>query len=204
MISKPANARRRREAPRVASLIVLCGIAIIFASCGNAISTVTVRPSSTAAAGQPESPTLRVTPTPAPTGTAPTPSDTAATPAPSDAAPTPAPSGATAFTLLKMATAADSSKPAPDSTTFTQTYPTTAPAIYVVFALSPGLTGKITCAISANGVQLMQPLTIDYGSKNSWGDFKVRSRGRFVKGDYRATLTYVPTGEAASISFTVR
>ena len=187
-MSKPTNVRHATGAPFVASLIVLCGIAIILASCGSAISTATARPSSTAAAGPPGSPALRVTPTPAPSGTA----------------PTLAPSGTSAFTLLKMATAADSSKPAPDSTTFTQTFPTNAPAMYVVFALTPGLTGKVSCAISANGVRLIQPLTIDYGPKNSWGDFKVRSRGTFVKGDYRATLTYVPTGEAVSISFTVK
>jgi len=92
-----------------------------------------------------------------------------------------------------MAAAADSSKPAPDSTTFTQTFPTSAPALYVVFALRPDLTGNVACTMSANGVRLIQPLTINYGSNNSWGDFRVRSRGTFVKGDYRATLTYVPT-----------
>jgi hypothetical protein len=103
-----------------------------------------------------------------------------------------------------MATTADSSKPAPDSTTFTQTFPTSAPAVYVIFSLTSGLTGNVTCTIRANGVRLIQPLTINYGSKNSWGDFKVRSRGGFVKGDYQATLTYVPTGEVVSIGFTVR
>ena len=103
-----------------------------------------------------------------------------------------------------MATAADSSKPVPDSSTFTQTFPPSAPAFYVVFALTSGLSGKVSCAISANGVRLIQPLTIDYGSNNSWGDFKVKSRGTFVKGDYRATLTYIPTGEVGSISFTVK
>lgn len=103
-----------------------------------------------------------------------------------------------------MAAGADSSKPAPDASTFTQTFPTSAPAIYVVFALTSGLTGKVSCTMTANGVQLIQPLTINYGSTNSWGDFKVRSRGTFVKGEYRASLTYVPTGEVVSISFTVK
>jgi hypothetical protein len=103
-----------------------------------------------------------------------------------------------------MATAADSSKPVPDSTTFTQTFPTSASAIYVVFSLTPGLTGKVLCAMIANGVQLIQPLTIEYGSSNSWGDFKIRSRGTFVAGRYRATLTYLPTGEVITIDFTVK
>jgi len=99
---------------------------------------------------------------------------------------------------------AESSKPAPDSTTFTQTFLTSAPVLYVVFALTSGLTGKVSCAMSANGVRLIEPLTIDYGSNNSWGDFRIRSRGTFVTGDYRATLTYVPTGEVVSISFIVK
>ena len=109
-----------------------------------------------------------------------------------------------AFTLLRMATSADSSKPAPDSTTFTQTFRTSAPAVYVVFALTSGLTGEVTCAMNANAVRLIQLLTITYGSNNSWGDFRIRSRGTFVTGDYRATLTYVPTGEVVSISFIVK
>lgn len=197
MTRRPSSVRLGTQAPLASLFIVLCGIAIVLAACGNVITTATVGPSSTAAANVPGSPILPVTPTPAPSGAAPT-------PASSETAPIPAPSGTSAFTLLRMASKADSSKPAPDSTTFTQTFPTSAPAVYVVFALTSGLTGNVTCAISANGVRLIQPLTIDYGSKNSWGDFKVRSRGTFVKGDYRATLTYVPTGEVVSISFTVR
>jgi hypothetical protein len=185
---RPTNVRPGTQAPLALIFIVLCGIAIVLAGCGSAITTATVGPSSTAAAGLPASPTSPATPTPAPSG----------------AAPTPEPSGASAFTLLRMAAAADSSKPAPDSTTFTQTFPTSAPAVYVVFALRSGLTGKVACTMSANGVRLIQPLTINYGSNNSWGDFKVHSRGTFVKGDYRATLTYVPTGEVVSISFTVK
>ena len=185
---RPTNVRPGTQAPLAPLFNVLCGIAIVLAACGNATTTATVGPSSTAAAGLPGSPTLPVTPTPAP----------------NDTASAPAPSGTSAFTLLRMAAAADSSKPAPDSTTFTQTFPTSAPVLYVVFALTSGLTGKVSCAMSANGVRLIEPLTIDYGSNNSWGDFKVRSRGTFVKGDYRATLTYIPTGEVGSISFTVK
>ena len=197
MTAKQTKVRRGTRPPLVGSFILLCGIALVLASCGSAITTATAGSSSTAAASLPGSSTLPVTPTPAPSNAAPT-------AVPSATAPTPAPSNASAFTLLKMATAADSSKPAPDSTTFTQTFPPSAPAFFVVFALTSGLSGKVSCAMSANGVRLIQPLTIDYGSNNSWGDFKVKSRGTFVKGDYRATLTYVPTGEAASITFTVK
>jgi hypothetical protein len=76
--------------------------------------------------------------------------------------------------------------------------------MYVVFALRSGLTGEVVCTISANGVEAIQPITITYGPTNSWGDFKISSRGTFVVGDYQATLTFAPTGEFVTISFTVK
>ncbi len=117
---------------------------------------------------------------------------------------TPVPGPGSAFTLLKMATGAARGKPAPDATTFTSTFPAKAPAMYVVFALRTGLTGDVVCAITANGVQSVKPITLAYGASNSWGDFKISSRGTFVMGDYRATLTFGPTGEVATIAFTVK
>ena len=103
-----------------------------------------------------------------------------------------------------MATAADSSKPAPDATTFTEAFPTSAPAFFVVFSLRSGLVGTVTCTMTTNGVRVIQPLTIAYGPTNTWGDFKIRSRGKFLAGAYRAMLTYVPTGERVAIDFTVK
>jgi hypothetical protein len=102
-----------------------------------------------------------------------------------------------------MATAADPAKPAPDPATYAKVYRTSAPAIYVVFSLAPGLVGDVRCAITANGARLMEPLNIAYGRANAWGDFRIRSLGRFDAGAYVATLTYVPTGESATVNFTV-
>jgi hypothetical protein len=103
-----------------------------------------------------------------------------------------------------MATDTDPTRSAPDARTFTLTFPPSAPAMYVVFALRPGLTGTIVCTLTANAVEAIQPLTIDYGPTNSWGDFKITSRGTFVAGDYQATLTYAPTGEVVTVDFTVK
>jgi hypothetical protein len=74
----------------------------------------------------------------------------------------------------------------------------------VVFALSPGLTGTVECTIDANGVRTAGPISLNYGPANSWGDFKITSRGIFVAGTYRASVTFVPTGEVATIDFTVQ
>jgi hypothetical protein len=120
------------------------------------------------------------------------------------ASPTALPSGSSAFTLLRAATTADSSKSLPDPSTFTDSLPTTAPAIFVVFSLRSGLTGTVTCIIKANGSALVQPLSLDYGANNSWGDFKITPAGSFPAGYYEATLTYEPSGETKTISFTVK
>ena len=122
----------------------------------------------------------------------------------SPATPTPEPSATGAFGVLQTASAADSSKSAPDPSTFTTSFPTSAPAIYVVFTLHSGLTGKVTCTMTANGTDLTQPITIDYGPANAWGDFKITPAGSFPAGDYVATVTFTPTGEARTFDFTVQ
>jgi hypothetical protein len=120
------------------------------------------------------------------------------------ATPAPLPSGTSAFTLLRAATASDTSQPLPDTTTFTDSFATTAPAIYVVFALQSGVIGTVTCTMTMNGSALIEPLSLDYGTNNSWGSFKVTPAGTFPAGDYVATVTYKPTGESMTVTFTVK
>ena len=103
-----------------------------------------------------------------------------------------------------MASAANPASAAPDATTFVSGYASRAPAMFVVFALRPGLAGPVTCTVDANGVRTAGPITLAYGPTNSWGDFRITSRGTFAIGSYRATVVFVPTGEAATIKFTVR
>ena len=76
--------------------------------------------------------------------------------------------------------------------------------IYVVFALKPETVGKVTMVMTMGGVNVADPLTIDYQTKNSWGDFKINfpSSGMPV-GDYQATMTYEPTGAIVTVFFTV-
>lgn len=119
------------------------------------------------------------------------------------ASPTPVPSGTTAFTLLSMATFADPSQSAPDTTKFTDTYAPNDPKVYVVFALRPGLTGQVICTMTANGEEAIDPITLTYGSQNSWGSFEISSGGLFPEGDYVASLRYASSGEVVTIPFTV-
>ncbi len=114
-----------------------------------------------------------------------------------------APSGTSAFSLFKMATRADRSTAGPDPTAFTDTFPPSTRELYVVFSLRAGLTGRVVCTVRANGRDLIVPLTIDYGARNSWGDFKVTTRGPFPVGAYVATLTFLSTGEVVTVNFTV-
>lgn len=117
--------------------------------------------------------------------------------------PTPVPSGTSAFTLTTMASSADSSKSGPDTTAFTTTFLSSAPKLYVVFRLRSGLSGAVVCTMSANGSDVIKPITLTYSVGNTWGDFAISSSGTFPTGDYVATLTFSPTGEAVQIPFTV-
>lgn len=119
------------------------------------------------------------------------------------ATPVPVPSGTSAFTLLRMATDADATKSAPDATKFTDTFPSSAAKVFVVFSLRDGVTGKVVCTMTANGSAVIQPITLTYGDGDSWGDFAISSGGSFPVGDYVATLTYSPSGEAVTVAFTV-
>ncbi len=116
----------------------------------------------------------------------------------------PAPSGSSTFTLLQMATAADRSKAAPDPATFTDTFPTTAKAIFVVFALGPGLTGTVTMTLTRGGSSVIKPISLNITVADGWSDFKVTSTSGFPAGTYEATVTYAPTGEAQTVTFSVK
>lgn len=189
----------RVRAPRFALIITVVAAASLAACASPGAGT----------AGSPNVPSRTILPSPSSPTDSPTPS-LVATPSatggtesasPPDAVST---AGAGAFTLLRMASSADPSRPAPDATNFTSTFAAKAPALFVVFALRPALIGRVDCTITVNGVVVVRPLAIDYGPTNSWGDFRITSRGIFAVGDYQATLTYEPTGEVATVDFTVR
>ncbi len=178
-------------------------LAIILASCAGPGLPVATGAGSASMRSAPPPSSTATAPSVVPVGIgSPAPRGTASTAPGSPAAPAPTPGSA--FTLLRMATAADPALPAPDVRTFVSSFPPKAPAMYVVFALRPGLTGTVVCTVTANGVQTAGPITLTYGPTNSWGDFRITSRGTFVVGSYRATLTLGPTREVATVDFTVQ
>lgn len=110
------------------------------------------------------------------------------------------------FTSAGIATTVDSNAHAVDPSTYRTTIPGTQyKVVYVVFALKAGATGKVTMVMTLNDVEvLQQPLSIDYGTINSWGDFKVNFPDAGIPvGTYKAVMTYEPTGAQVIQFFTV-
>ena len=109
-----------------------------------------------------------------------------------------------ALVLLTMATSADTSRSAPDPSTYVTAYPQSVQAVYVVFALREGLTGNVSCDVLRDGTSLLQsPISLTYGSNNAWGSFTINVGGNQPAGTYVATVSYGPTGESQSIQFTL-
>jgi hypothetical protein len=120
------------------------------------------------------------------------------------ATPSAAPSGSGAFTLLRMATSVDRSKNQPDPSTYTDSFSTSASTVYVVFELRSGLTGTVTLAMTRGGSAVIKPVSLDITTVNGWNDFHVNSASGFPSGDYAATVTFEPTGESQTVTFTVQ
>ena len=110
------------------------------------------------------------------------------------------------FTSAGIATTVDSNAHAVDPSTYRTTIPGTQyKVVYVVFALKSGAVGKVTMVMTLNDVEVLQaPLAIDYGTINSWGDFKVNFPDAGIPvGTYKAVMTYEPTGAQVIQFFTV-
>jgi hypothetical protein len=110
------------------------------------------------------------------------------------------------FTSAGIATTVDTSAHAVDPSTYRTTIPGTQyRAVYVVFALKPDSVGKVTMVMTLNDVEVLKnPLTINYGTKNSWGDFKITFPSSGIPtGVYKAVLTFEPTGAQVTQFFTV-
>ena len=115
------------------------------------------------------------------------------------------PAAGSVFTLVRLSTSGDTSKPAPDPSTFTDSYTSSSPAFQIDFELRAGLTGTVTCTVTRDGTSILDaPLTMDYTTAYSWGNFEIDSPGAWASGDYLATLTYQPTGETTTISIPVK
>ena len=127
--------------------VATLAIAVVLAACGSAAASVTP-------------------PTAAPVATA------AATAAASGGG---TPELVDPFISAGIATTVDSDAHAVDPSTYRTTIPgKDYSSVYVVFALKPDVVGKVTMVMTFGDVDVLdKPLTIDYQTINSWGDFKV-------------------------------
>ena len=191
---------RRRSRSAIAKTADMLVLALAIAACSSA---ATAPPAPTAVAVATAPPTVITTASPEPTETlAPTVSPTAS---PVATGPTTTPLLVDPFTSAGITEVINTVAHSVDESKYVTTVVGTShTAIYVVFALKPDTVGKVTMVMTMGGVSVVNPLTIDYQVKNSWGDFKINfpSSGMPV-GDYQATMTYEPTGAAVTVFFTV-
>jgi hypothetical protein len=194
---------------------------VMAASAGLAVVVVVAACSSAASPAPTPAPTAApttigdITPQPATSSLAAggTPNPTAndsITPAPTTGAEITAPAGTPVlvdpFTSAGIATTVDTAAHAVDPSTYRTTIPGTQyQTVYVVFALAPDAVGKVSMVMSLGDVDVLaQPLVIDYGTANSWGDFKVNFPSDGIPvGTYKAVMTFEPTGVQVIQYFTV-
>jgi hypothetical protein len=186
--------------------IAALAIAVVIGACSSAATVApaaTGAPAATAAAAATASPSVIATASPEATATlAPT---VAPTSSPAPTGPTTTPMLVDPFTSAGITEVINTVAHAVDESKYVTTVAGSSHrAIYVVFALKPETVGKVTMVMTMGGVNVADPLTIDYQTKNSWGDFKINfpSSGMPV-GDYQATMTYEPSGAAVTVFFTV-
>jgi hypothetical protein len=138
------------------------------------------------------------TSTTAPSGTA---VPIAAPSASPDGAATPALTGP--FTVGGIAHYVDPLATGVNPADFETKVPSSAGAVYIVFALKPGTVGKVTLTMTKGGQPAAAPLSLDYTASDSWGDFQMNFPSGDRTGDYVATITFVATGDTVTLAFTV-
>ena len=194
----------RRALARVAGAVA---IVVVVAACSSAATpapTLAPTPAPTPTAAPTPSPTPEVTPTATPTATA-TETASAGDSGPVDTMPAGTPMLVDPFISVGIATTVDKAAHAVDPSTYRTTIPGDQySVVYVVFALKPDTVGKVTMLMSLDGVEVAQPLTIDYGTKNSWGNFMITFPSSGIpKGVYKATMTFEGTGAEVTQFFAV-
>jgi hypothetical protein len=191
---------RPRSRFAIANTAAMVVLALVTAACSSA---ATAAPAATTVATATASPTVGATASAEPTATAaPTASPTSS---PAATGPTTTPMLVDPFSSAGITEVINTVAHSVDESKYVTTVAGIShTTIYVVFALKPETVGKVTMVMTMGGVNVADPLTIDYQVKNSWGDFKINfpSSGMPV-GDYQATMTYEPTGAAVTVQFTV-
>ena len=107
------------------------------------------------------------------------------------------------FTAAGVAHYGDPAATAVNPADFETKVPSSSGAVYVVFALKPGTVGKVTLTMTKGGQAAVAPLSLDYKSSDTWGDFQVNFPSGDRTGDYVATITFVSTGDSVALPFTV-
>ena len=182
----------RLQAPRVVAALAIVAVVAACSSAATPAPTPAPTPSPTVAATA--TPTAVVTPSPSATPTA-TPT-ASATDQSALTAPPGTPMLVDPFISAGIATTVDAAAHAVDPSTYRTTIPGKQyTSVYVVFALKPDAVGKVTMVMSFGDTQVANPLTIDYKTINSWGDFKINFTADGIPpGIYKAVMTYEPTG----------
>lgn len=112
------------------------------------------------------------------------------------------PMTAEGFAVAATASDVDLSQTAPDPTTFTTTFPTSATRIVVVYQLADGVQGEVLVTwISGGEVLIEDSLTMPDGG---WGsNWITPPAGGFEPGGYEVVLELVGTGGSVTLPFTV-
>jgi hypothetical protein len=111
--------------------------------------------------------------------------------------------GVTSFVLAGMATKVDTAAASANPKDFLTTIPKETTALYAVFSLKPGLQGQVNGALR-QGDKVLVTLSLQYGPKNTWGDFRINSSNGIAPGNYVMLIEYVPNGETIQLPFTVK
>jgi hypothetical protein len=111
------------------------------------------------------------------------------------------PSGSGGIAGASMASEVDSSADAPDPSTFVTTFPTDAPAIYVVYEIEEGASGTVHLTWRFESETLDETtLDVPAGTPWAWGGINPPSGG-FGPGDYEVELEL--NGNVGTVQFTV-
>ena len=143
--------------------------------------------------------------TPQPTSAAPSvlaSSSPSASPAPTESPTAAATGGSGTFALGGLAAVLDAPAQTVDTSTFTKSFVSETPAIYVVYQLSPGSSGKVESIWKMGDVEV-NTSTFDYPAGAPWAYFELTNKDGFIPGEYEEVLKLLETGETLTLPFTV-
>ncbi len=123
------------------------------------------------------------------------------------AQPTESPSASTiggsgSIALAGLSSVIDKPAQTIDPTTFATSFASETPAIYVLYQLSPGGSGKVVSTWKKGDV-VVNTFSLDYPADAPWAYFELTYQQGFIPGDYEEVLTLLDTGATITLPFTV-